>query len=232
MRTRTRNVAVLPAVVAAALVASVASASTRFAYGDRVIFPDGFKGMQTIRTDPATVGGVSYVHPAQISIDLNGNFVGIGTYKGFGTNLGANHNCPSHYDPADWSGYYDYSINGVYNCFNFCMDCWALGDSPSFQIYYTYCPTIGNRWVMTFATIRRGCIAGPSSGRRAVAGLEVTSVVEYNVDVKWTNMTDHRPGASSWALCLGDTRPGHSDPNYFYLYRSNCAWDTYLVPLE
>jgi hypothetical protein len=176
---------------------------------------------------------MGFAHPAQVVMDTNGNFVGVGTYKSKGTNAGIV-NCPNHYDPADWTGYADHVTNGVYNCFPFCADCWQSGDNPSFQILYGYCPaSMGNRWMMTFDGVLRACIAGPSVGRRAVAGLETHGhSQDQNIDVKWTNMAHRVQGAPSWAPCLGNTAPGYTDPSYSYQYVSNCAWNVYLAPLN
>jgi hypothetical protein len=189
----------------------------------------GIRGNQGIRTSIPTINGVSDVHTAQVTIDANTHdFVAIGTVQGKGA--GANPACTSHYDPgADWTGFYDYQINGIYGCVNFCPNCYHINYAPSFVILYTSCPGIGNRWVMTFAGSQRGCIVGPSNGIQIVAGIETNTLTDRNIDASWTSMqANHGVG---W-VNVGNTAPGYADSNYTYQYVSNSAWNTFLAPLE
>jgi hypothetical protein len=226
-----RLISALAGTVAVALFAT--SANAEWCLGDHnTPLIDGLKGNQGIRTDPATVSGVSFVHTAQVNIDVAGTFVAIGTYKGAGT-AGGQPNCPAHYDPGShWSGFYDGEINGVYFCTSFGTNQWLAGANPSFKIEWAYCPTIGNRWVLTFAGTTRTCIFGPSSAVAVTGGLETVqaSTVDRNIDVKWTNMM-WSVGGNTF-VNVGNTQPGYCDDFYTYQYVSDSSWNTYLAPLN
>lgn len=187
----------LVAAVAITLVSAQAMLANEFAVGvlDSQTY-DGFQGNQGIRTDPAAVQGIAYVHIAQVIMAGPTDFVAIGTVKGEGTSGGAV-NCVDHYEPANWSGYYDRVINGVYTCSNFSTKAYLAGSHPSFKIQWAFCQAVGaNRWLMTFASAQRTCIFGPSSGVALVAGLETFGTVDRNIDVKWTNMKKNLTGTS------------------------------------
>lgn len=195
---------------------------------------DGIKGNAGIRTDPTSVAGIAYIHTAQVSMPNSDDFVGIGTYKGSGTGPGHSHDCGNHYDPgANWSGFYDFELNLVYGCYEFGANQWLSGDNPTFEIQYTYCPTIGNRWVMKFAGTQRGCMSmGNTQGDSILAGLEAYGTIDRNIDVRYTNLKKNHPGSTTWSD-IGDTRAArHVDPNYVYAYISNTAFDVYLPPLD
>ena len=231
MKRRNQAAALAMATVALVLVAGLALAN-EFAFGQHWGGNVGFKGNQLIRTNPATVIGWGFIHPAQVHIDGNGTFIGIGTYKGRGTVAGNTSDCPNQYSPSDWSGYYDYEINMVYNCYPFCEDCWQTNDEPSFKIDWNYCPTIGNRWVLTFDGTRRGCLYSSSHFDGVSAGLEVLpgGLTDYNIDVTWKNM-ENRSSGLNWS-CTGNTQPGYADFDYHYEYVSNCKWHTYYEDLD
>jgi len=218
-------------VLACFLGANVAMAAHPFAYGAvQSDLYDGISGNMGIRTDPTTVLGDAYVHPVQMILPGT-DFIAIGTVKGMGT-TGGTVNCSSHYSGSHWSGYYDSSINGVYLCQNFSTNAWVAGSNPSFQILYTTCPTIGARWVLTFAGAQRTCIyQGNTQGPAILAGLETFSGTNRNIDVKYTNLKKNLPGSSTWSN-MGDTRPGHADLNYTYQYVSTSAFNVFLAPLD
>jgi hypothetical protein len=222
----------LTSVVLASLVGANVAMANEFAFG-RVASDlyDGISGNMGIRTDPATVLGDAYVHFAQMQVPGGVDFIGLGTVKGAGT-TGGTVNCSSHYGGAHWTGYYDYVVNGVYACQNFSTSAWVTGDNPSFQILYTTCPTIGTRWVLTFAGAQRTCIYnGNTQGPKIVAGLETLTTADRNIDVKYTNLKKNLPGSSTWSN-MGDTRPGYTDPNYAYTYVSTSAFNVFLPPLN
>lgn len=205
----------LGAMLASVLFASLTLAA-EFTTGQHNNFIQGVRGNQGIRTNPATVNGVAFIHLGQLFLDANGNFIGVGTYKGRNT-VGGTTNCPSHYG-GDWTGYYDRVVAMVYACSDFCVDCWDTGDNPSFKIEWASClPQPVSRWVVTFAGTNRACISGPSSGIGGSAGLEVVGTTnDYNIDAKWTNMQQRPQGGTFWG-CY-DSRPGQEAPDYTYQY--------------
>lgn len=192
---------------------------------------DGLKGNMGIRTDPATVVGVGYVHITQADTgSTGGDFVAIGTANGLGVS-----SCANDYD-AKWTGYYDRIIGGSYFCDDFSLDAYAAGSNPTFQIYYSFCQAANaNRWVMTFNGVQRTCMNAGTTGAQALnIGLETTggSTTDRNIDVKYTNLKKNLTGSTTWSD-LGN--PGASlviDPNYSYQFVSNTAQNFYLAPLD
>lgn len=191
---------------------------------------DEIKGNMGIRTDPATVSGVGYVHPVQLDVgSLGGDVVAIGTANG----NGAGQYCEDDYD-SGWTVYVDAVIGGVYTCVDYSHDAYGVGDNPSFQIQYKYCTAVhANRWVMTFGGVQRTCIySGSDGGRYAGAGLETTgaSTTDRNIDVKYTNMMKSLKGSSSESAL--DANDVVLDPAYDYDNVSATSFNTYLPPLN
>ncbi|MGI8822089.1 MAG: hypothetical protein ACR2JP_02080 [Acidimicrobiia bacterium] len=211
-------------------VASVALAE--FAAGDRFSAPgtfDGFRGNQNIRTDPATVAGIGFVHPVQMDIGvLGGDFVAIGTSNGLGAD-----GCADDYD-AKWTVYTDGVDDGEYFCNDEQLDAYGVGANPAFSITHGFCPSeILDRWLMSFGGTLWACYVGSSSvARRAIAGLETTggSTVDRNIDVKYTNLNVNRSGNTDWILF----RPSEGPVGDFYEYEfvSNTKFNTFLPPLD
>lgn len=200
-----------------------------FAWGQRdTDLYDGIKGNQGVRTNPGTVLGQAFVHGAQVIMPGLGDFVAIGTVKGNGAG-----GCVTHYDPgANWSGYWDRKINGVYGCANFFERWFVAGDNPSFQLLYTSCSGI-NRWKLDFFGGTRNCTSnGYSQGVIIVGMLENNgSTNDHNLDVKYTNMMKNHPGSTTWSN-MGDTSPGHAADWYTYQYVSTTAFNLFLAPLD
>ena len=190
---------------------------------------DGFRGYQDIRTDPATVVGVGYVHPVTIDLAVS-DFIGIGTANGLGAS-GAGGSCPNEYDPK-WSIYYDFFIAGVYGCHTAANDVYAAGAFPTFRIQWEWCQAQnGNRWVLTMANVQRGCLNhGTHAARILGAGLETTgsSVTDRNIDVAYFNVRRHLTGSGVWDP-FGSGSPA-IDPNYSYLYLNSTEFRVYLAP--
>jgi hypothetical protein len=214
--------------------AGSATAVNEFSAGFRVRSTtdlDGVRGNQGIRTGPATVNGVSYVHPTQMDVgSLGDSFVAIGTYNGQGTS-GGGADCPNDYD-SGWSGYYDGVIAGVYFCFKFGDDNWSVGDSPTFRIERDCQLGPNVRWGVYFAGSQRACLdSGASGATAAVASIEVVSSggTDRNVDVKYTSLDVHFVGGSWGSFSHNDTRV---DPFYSFGAVSSTAFNTYLAPLD
>jgi hypothetical protein len=190
---------------------------------------DGFHGYQNIRTDPATVSGVGYVHPAGIDLAVS-DFITLGTANGLGAS-GPAGTCPNDYD-AKWSIYYDWMIGGIYGCATVANDVYSAGAQPTWWIQYTWCTSqMANRWVLTFAGIVRGCIQHDAPAARVLsAGLETTGVsnTDRNIDVAYHHVYRHLRGASAWDT-FGSGAPYH-DPNYSYLYVNSTEFRAYLAP--
>jgi hypothetical protein len=192
---------------------------------------DGFKGLQEIRTDPATVTGVGYVHPVQADVGaLGGDFVAVGTAKGVGVA-----NCANDYDPK-WNVYGDWVIGGVYNCIDFALDKYGALNTPVFQIDYAWCASAGaTRWRLNFGGTVYTCLnTGSTSAAGLYAFLETTGTgtADRNIDVEYRQLKKKYVGTTTWHN-LGDTRPYQVvDPNYTYVYISNTAFRAYLAPFN
>lgn len=221
------------AVLTFVLVGFSSSAFAEQAYAGRSFSTadmDGFKGRQGIRTDPATVTGIGYIHPTQMDVGSAGNaFVAIGTAKGVGVD-----NCANDYD-ALWTVYVDGIIGGVYFCEDVNVDAYGAGTNPAFNIEYGFCPSVSaNRWLLSFGGVLWRCkdsgAVGAVSGK---AGLETTggSNVDRNIDVKYTNLQRNMQGSTSW-LNLGPFNESFAAPNYTYQFVSNTAFNVFLAPLN
>jgi hypothetical protein len=209
-----------------------------FAYRERRMASsslDGFQGWHNIRTDPATVNGIGYVHIMQMDTGaLGGDFIAIGTAKGVGVG-----NCADDYD-AKWTIYTDGISGGVYFCNDESVDKYAAGAIPFFQINWSWCPSASaNRWTMYMGTPSPGtlwaCYSNTSStSRAAIAGLETTggSTTDRNIDVKYTNLKTNSVGSSTWNNFNASTAIIGTDPNYSNTYVSATAFNVYLAPLD
>ncbi len=197
---------------------------------------DGIKGNMGIRTDPNTTNNVTYVHLVQVVLPGNVDFIAVGTVKGEGTHIAGASNCADHYDPgANWSGYVEKDISGVYICTNSNDNFFFAGDNPTFEIQYKTCQASGlSRWVVTFNGIVRSCIySGNTQGTYLAAGLEVdNSLVDKNIDVKFTNLKKNHPGSTTWSD-LGSTNAAKRIDNYYsYTDLGSTAFNVFLAPLD
>jgi hypothetical protein len=202
------------------------------AYRDITNGIDGVKGVMGIRTDPATVAGVSYVHPTQIDTGFVGaDFVAIGTYNGMGT-AGGSHDCADDFDPK-WTIYADGITSGVYWCYAYTQDAYTTGATPSFQIYYDFCSPSGPAsWVLTFAGVQRRCVQdGTTQGSRASVFLEtVGTTIDRNIDVKYSGLMINPTNSATWQ---NFTATGSAAaPNYTVNIVSDTAVNAYLAPLD
>jgi hypothetical protein len=215
------------------LLAAAPALANEFALGIKTAANlDGLLGRQNIRTDPATVTGIAFVHPTQVDAGVaDGDFVGIGTYKGIGA-TGAN-SCANDYD-ALWSIYRDQELNGVYSCYTIATDVYAAGANPSFQIQLTACSG-STRWALYFDGILRACVTAPLPYASGVAvGIETAGTsTDYNIDVKYLNLYKHFVGSGTW-FAFGDCdfAPSFADPNYDVDGPSTIACNTFLPPLN
>lgn len=185
-----------------------------------------------MRTDPATVVGIGYVHPFQMHLAPGtGDFVAIGTAKGVGVSA-----CASDYD-ALWTVYMDWVLGGVYQCFDVQTDVYGVGGKPSFIIQRTTCTSTGAiRWVLTWAGSQRACLVhGATSAVRSAAGLETTGpgTVDRNIDVKYTFLRTSAVGNANW-VDFGNCElaPSFADPNYTIDSVSNTSCNLFLAPLN
>jgi hypothetical protein len=199
---------------------------------------DGIKGNMNIRTDPATVVSVGFVHIVQADVGpLGGDFIAVGTSNGAGTD-GGQHDCANDYDPG-WTGYYDYVLGGLYWCYLFSPDAWAVGNNPSFKIEYAGCPPSGNPgWVLTFATVVRACQQfGTTAARSLVVGLETVNFTnppnpaDRNIDVKFSDLKRNLTNSTSW-VDLGQSGQPVVFDFYDYTIVSNTAQNFFLAPLN
>ena len=202
--------------------------ASEFACAQRVALVDGVKGNQGIRTDPATVNGVGYVHPVQIDTGgAGGDFVAIGTANGAGVDQ-----CANDYDPR-WTIYADGETGGIYWCYDYTQDAYTTGANPTFQIYYDFCAPSGpTRWVLTFGGTQRRCVANSGTyGQLANVLLETTgnSTTDRNIDVKYTNVKVNLSGSTTWVDFAGT---GFADPNYSRQVPSGTSVNAYLAPLD
>lgn len=190
---------------------------------------DAIEGIQRIRTDPATVVGVGYVHPTQADVGAaGGDFVAIGTANGAGVD-----NCANDYDP-EWTIYTDGEIGGVYFCNDHSLDVYAAGSDVSFMIRYTWCASqSSNRWVMTMGGTVWACYSATSSASRVSAFIETTgSTTDRNIDVMYTSLEKSRTGTFAWEA-FGDQSANRTVfPLYSYRYVSTGAFDAYLAPMN
>jgi hypothetical protein len=237
VRHRRGWVAIASGLAASILVVQVTAADSEFSFSQtRGVTPvyDGLKGNMGIRTDPATVANVAYVHITQADIGAYlGDFVAIGTANGMGVS-----SCADDFDPL-WTGYYDYEIGGVYFCNDFGFDAWGVGSNPTFRIEYATCSQGGYpAWVLTFAGTERACrTASATAALRVIVGLEVVSdpfnPADRNIDVKYTSLKRNLNNGSTW-LDLGHPPASdfYSDPNYTHQWVSDTAQNFYLAPLN
>jgi hypothetical protein len=190
---------------------------------------DGIQGNQGIRTDPATVVGVGYVHPIQADVGaVGGDFVAVGTANG----VGAGDFCANDYDPK-WTIYVDRIIGGAYQCIDYTQDAYGAGANPTFLISWKYCVAVhGNRWVLEFGGAQRTCIYSASAGAtRVLAGLETNGdeITDRNIDVRYTNMLRHDVGGAWVDMNANEER---EDPSYRTDRLTPRSFDNYLPPLN
>lgn len=194
---------------------------------------DAILATQEIRTDPATVSGVGYVHPVQADVGApGGDFVAIGTANGVGVSA-----CLNDYDPK-WSVYKDWVLGGVYKCFDLAYDVYGIGGKPVFKIQYGTCPSSGaaGKWVLFWNNAEMGCLtSGANYSSRVVIALETTggSTVDRNIDAKYTSVYYNLRGDGVWynfGTCT--LSPSYVDPNYSISAPSTTSCNVYLAPLD
>ncbi len=215
------------------VVAAVTPVHGEFAAGIKAAGDyDGLSTYQEIRTDPATVSGIGYVHPVQVDVGAaGGDFVAIGTAKGVGVA-----NCANDYD-AKWTVYMDWVLGGVYNCYDIALDVYGVGGKPHLKIQYQTCTSTGaSRWVLTWASVQRAClVSGATNASRVIVALETTggSTVDRNIDVKYTAIQYKKRSGGSWyAFGTCTLSPSFAEPNYSISAPSSTACNTYLAPLD
>lgn len=204
---------------------------------------DGIRGKQEIRTNPATVSGVAYVHHNQVR-HSSGDFIAIGTYMGLGAvGTGGGSSCSNDYD-ADWSIYTDGEFTGVYFCLTIAQDVYVAGSNPAFSVAYAWCPSsLSYRWVLALggtnpasATIRDCRTTGWTAGDSVRSGLETCCVsTDRDIDVKYTQMKYNLNSGSTW-YSIGNPSDTYGykyvDFDYRYTFVSNEAFNVYLTPLN
>jgi hypothetical protein len=188
----------------------------------------GVSGHQEIRTGPATVNGIGYIHPTQADIGVDGGgFVGIGTAKGVGIDQ-----CADNYD-ALWTVYTDGFIGGNYFCHDENPDAYTIGDNPSFKIVYANCPSSQtNAWLMYFGGTLWRCLYSDQHVAQSVGvGLETTggSNVDRNIDVKYSEL-EHRSQGSGFVGW--GTASTFAAPSYTVTQPVNAKINAFLAPLD
>lgn len=193
----------------------------------------GFLGTAELRTDPATVVGVGYVHPVQMDIgSYGGDFVAVGTSNGMGTDAGATYNCSDHYD-ARWDIYTDGVIGGIYECHDNQTNAFVAPSSQAFKIDWRFCTGDGaNRWVMRWNSHDQLCLN--SSSHAAIwfgAGLETagSSSTDRNIDVRYWTM-QYQLSGGSWSNVGFVSK--NVDPSYSFTNPVTTNFNTYLAPLN
>ena len=187
---------------------------------------DKFQGNQRIRTDPATVQGIGYIHPIYMDVGADGgDFVAVGTANGVGVD-----HCADDYDEK-WTVYGDWVIGGIYHCWDFALDKYNAGANPTFKIARELCP-IGEgeyayRWVLVFGGTLYRCLSHSATGADSVeAGLETTGPgnVDRNIDVTYTNLKidGSNAGAPTW----------YRDATDYVNNYANAVSDLFLAPLD
>lgn len=229
MTVRAATITIAMVVTVAGLAAAPASAE--FAGGEidhATVNLDGFRGNQGIRTDPATVNGIGYVHPAQLDIgDPNGSFLAIGTAKGVGVD-----NCANDYD-AKWTIYTDGELQGVYFCDDQDVDAYSAGANPGFKIVYGNCLVTGNAWELHMGNTLWRCISATShKASRAIAMLETVGTnTDKNIDVKYTDLENNNDSSGTWHS-WGTVDDLFADPNYTATQPIDTSINAYLAPLD
>lgn len=233
---RRRAIAAVFAIAAPLFVAATVDAN-ELAYSFRsqssAVY-DGIRGNQGIRTDPATVSGITYAHPVQLLLGVaTGDFVAVGTYNGAAT-TGGPPDCTASFD-ANWSVYTDGVLGGVYFCNTEQVNAYAAGTNPSFSIQYGVCSLI-TRWAMYFDGTAWECRSSAyHAGDFVGAGLETagTSTTDRDIDVKYTNMQTRVTGFTTWDNFGGGVACcSRADPSYTYTYVGVTAFNVYLNPLQ
>lgn len=230
--TGNRRTRTITSILALALIAGVQPAYGEVAVGYRLIATadmDGIRGNQGIRTDPATVGGIGYVHPVQADIGSAGNsFLAIGTYKGNGPD-----DCADDYD-ARWTVYVDGELGGTYFCRDVDQDAYGANTNPGFEIVYSNCPGAGlPRWLLKFGGTLESCEQSGAEGAVAVGvGLETTttSTVDRNIDVVYRQLERRVQNNGNWQNLNPNTVS--FDPNYLVSPVSDTRINVYLAPLD
>lgn len=193
---------------------------------------DGLLATQEIRTDPATVSGIGYVHPVQVDVGAAyGDFVAIGTAKGEGVSA-----CLDDFD-ANWSVYKDWVLGGVYSCYDLAYDVYGVGGKPVFKIQYTTCPSTGQtKWVLFWNNSEMACLtSGATNASDVIVGIETTggSAVDRNIDVKYTSIYYNLRGDATWYQFGSCTlSPSFADPSYSITSPSATSCNVYLAPLN
>lgn len=228
---RTNVFRALAAAVVLVVASQSAASANEFAMNASPIdvLVDGVKGNQGIRTDPTTVNGISYVHPTQIDIGAaNGDFVAVGTYKGWGPST-----CTDDFD-AQWSGYVDGETGGIYFCQTFGTNQYGTGEVSSFQISYQACGPDGvKKWALVYGgTLRRCVTSAATNGVWAQVGLEtVNTTVDRNIDVRHSGLYINKTTDSAWVLTSWEAS-GVVAPSYTVRINSQSSNDSYLAPFD
>lgn len=230
---RAVRAAVAIALLAALITPSVAAANG-FAYGLKAGASfDGVRGTQWIRTDPATVAGIGYVHAIQVQRNLDPNdpdFIAIGTMNGVGV---SGTQCANHYDPL-WGIYVDWVLYGVYTCKDIVANYIGVGGAANSTIQWTFCDgASAYRWVLSFASTVRACVnASWHSGGRIVWGIEtVPTSTERNLDIRWLDPQQNLVGNSWTDISKPVYEESPSGLSYTSSFLSH-QFDVYLPPWE
>lgn len=105
---------------------------------------------------------------------------------------------------------------------------------PTFSISWSWCQAQnGNRWVLSFAGVQRGCLNHSTRAARIIsAGLETTgtSNTDRNIDVGYFNVYRSLTGSSTWDQ-FGSGQP-YVDANYKYMYVNSTEYRVYLAPWD
>lgn len=190
----------------------------------------GFRGEHNIRTDPATVNGVGYVHAMQLGFDPSDDFLAIGTAKGVGAGGGG---CPDRYGDR-WEIYTDGMKNGLYFCNEESLNAYTAGNIPPFSIYPAVCPNGLNGWNLNMGGTTWSCKTqggGIDTTGDIVAGtLETTgaSNVDRNIDVRYRDMEFRSFGTwKDFGVGVNVAQPNYQVGNI-----TSQRFDVFLPPLD
>lgn len=189
-----------------------------------------YKGENLIRTDLPYRVGESYVHPNQVDFDdADNSWLAIGTYKSDGATDG---NCDNDYDEL-WNIYTDGVINGQGFCELQQSDVFAAGDSPTFKIEYTICPSGQNGWSFMMQGLTYDCRNNSHGHADAVQSFleTVGATVERNVDVTFKDLRVKHNGVYQ-DFGIGTAFKPDGTTYVVSSVRNSTAFDSYNPPLD
>lgn len=191
---------------------------------------DAWHGDHEIRTGPATVNGVGYIHGMQMDVGAQGgSFIAIGTSRGLGV---PGTQCSDQYS-GGWDIYTDGEIGGVYFCRIEELNAYNAGDTAAFTLRWGDCPGAAqDRWLFFMGGPLRRCDnASSHTASRVMVMLETTgsSNVDRNLDVTYTNLEWR---STEGVYVKSENMRGDADPSYTVSFPANGKVNAFLAPLD